>query len=131
MAKPVILCVDDEKIILDSLKAQLKEKFGNVYMYEVAENADDAMEVINELNEDGYDILIVVSDWLMPGVKGDDFLIDLHKKYPRIIKLMLTGQADEEAIERARKHANLHRCIHKPWTEEELVEAIKTGMAKL
>ncbi len=131
MAKPVILCVDDEKIILDSLKAQLKGKFGNVYMYEGAENADDAMEVINELNEDGYDILIVVSDWLMPGIKGDDFLINLHKKYPKIIKLMLTGQADEEAIERARKHANLHKWIHKPWTEEELVEAIKTGMAKL
>ena len=131
MAKPVILCVDDEKIILDSLKAQLKGKFGNVYMYEVAENAGDAMEVVDELNEDGYDILIVVSDWLMPGVKGDDFLINLHKKYPKIIKLMLTGQADEEAIERAKKHANLHQCIHKPWTEEELVEAIKTGMAKL
>ena len=100
-------------------------------MYEVAENAEDAMEVINELSEDGYDILIVVSDWLMPGVKGDDFLINLHDKYPQIVKLMLTGQADAEAIERARKHANLHRCIHKPWTEEELVEAIKTGMAKL
>ncbi len=131
MAKPVILCVDDEKIILDSLKTQLKGKFGNVYMYEVAENAGDAMEVVDELNEDGYDILIVVSDWLMPGVKGDDFLINLHKKYPNIIKLMLTGQADEEAIERAKKHANLHKCLHKPWTEEELVEAIKTGMAKI
>ncbi len=131
MAKPVILCVDDEKIILDSLKAQLKEKFANEYLYEVAESADDAMEVVDELHEDGYDILIVVSDWLMPGIKGDEFLIALHKKHPKIIKLMLTGQADEEAIERARKHANLHQCIHKPWTEEELVEAIKTGMAKL
>ncbi len=82
MAKPVILCVDDEKIILDSLKAQLKEKFGNVYMYEVAENADDAMEVINEHSEDGCEILVVVSDWLMPGIKGDEFLIALHKKHP-------------------------------------------------
>ena len=131
MAKPVILCVDDEKIILDSLKAQLKGKFGSAYMYEGAENAEDAMEVIDELIEDGCEILVVVSDWLMPGIKGDDFLIDLHDKYPQIVKLMLTGQADEEAIARARKHANLHRCIHKPWTEEELVEAIKTGMAKL
>ena len=131
MAKPVILCVDDEKIILDSLKAQLKGKFGNVYMYEVAENADDAMEVVEELVEDGHDILIVVSDWLMPGIKGDEFLINLHKKYPKIIKLMLTGQADEEAVQRAKKHANLHKCIHKPWTEEELVEAINTGMTKL
>ncbi len=131
MAKPVILCVDDEKIILDSLKTQLKELFGKDYLYEVAENAGEAMEVVDELNEDGYDILIVVSDWLMPGTKGDEFLIDLHKKYPKIIKLMLTGQADEEAVERAKKHANLHQCIHKPWTEEELVEAIKTGIAKI
>jgi len=131
MAKPVILCVDDEKVILDSLKAQLKQRFANEYLYEVAESADDAMEVVDELYKDGYDILIVVSDWLMPGIKGDEFLIKLHKKHPKIIKLMLTGQADEEAIERARKHANLHRCIHKPWIDGELVEAIKTGMEKL
>ena len=131
MAKPVIICVDDERIILDSLKEQLKELFGKDYMYEVAENADDAMEVVEELVEDGHDILIVVSDWLMPGIKGDEFLINLHKKYPKIIKLMLTGQADEEAVQRAKKHANLHKCIHKPWTEEELVEAINTGMTKL
>ena len=131
MAKPVILCVDDEIIILDSLKAQLKEKFGKGYIYEVAENAGDAMEVIDELKEDGSDILVVVSDWLMPGVKGDEFLIGLHKRYPEIVKLMLTGQADEEAIQRARQHANLHRCIHKPWSEEELVQAIQTGLMKL
>jgi len=131
MAKPVIICVDDERIILDSLKEQLKELFGKDYIYEVAENADDAMELVEELVEDGHDILIVVSDWLMPGVKGDEFLINLHKKHPKIIKLMLTGQADEEAIQRAKKHANLHKCIHKPWTEEELVEAIKTGIAKI
>ncbi len=131
MAKPVILCVDDEKIIRDSLKAQLKEKFGSLYMFEVAESADDAMEVIDELTEEGYDIRIVVSDWLMPGVKGDDFLINLHKKYPKIVKLMLTGQANEDAVTRARKHANLHQCIHKPWSETELVDAINSGIAQI
>ena len=131
MAKPVILCVDDEKIIRDSLKVQLKEKFGSLYMYEVAESADDAMEVIDELTEEGYDIRIVISDWLMPGVKGDDFLIDLHKKYPKIVKLMLTGQANEDAVTRARKHANLHQCIYKPWSETELVDAINSGMAQI
>ena len=100
-------------------------------MYEVAENADEAREVIEELVEEECDILIVVSDWLMQGIKGDEFLIALHKKYPNIVKVMFTGQADQEAIERAKLHANLHRCIHKPWREAELVEAIKTGVAKL
>ena len=131
MAKPVILCVDDEKIILDSLKTQLKEQFGTQYLYEVAENADDALEVIEELEEDGLDVLVIVSDWLMPGLKGDEFLIQVHQDHPEIVKIMLTGQADDEAVERARKGANLHRCLHKPWTEVELVETINTGLEKL
>ena len=131
MPKQVILCVDDEKIILDSLRKQLKNKFGNKYFYDFAENADDAFEIIEELAEKSYDILVIVSDWLMPGMRGDEFLIKVHKKFPRIIKVMLPGQADEKSIENARKNANLHRCIYKPWSEEELVNAITTGMEKL
>ena len=131
MAKLTILCVDDEKMILDSLKTQLKTSFGTRYLYEMAENADDAMEVIDEISEDGMDVIVIVSDWLMPRMKGDEFLIRVHEKYPNIVKVMLTGQADEEAVERARKHANLHRCIRKPWTAEELVETIESGIATL
>jgi CheY-like chemotaxis protein len=131
VSKPVILCVDDEKIILDSLKTQLKARFGKEYGYETAESAPEAMDLIGELDEEGCSIVIVVSDWLMPGIKGDDFLIALHEKHPEIVKLMLTGQADEAAIERAKEHADLHKCLHKPWDEDELIDAIKSGMAKL
>lgn len=128
MSKNVILCVDDEKIILDSLKTQLKAHFGEKFLYEVAENADDAMELIDELHDDGLRILVIVTDWLMPGIKGDEFLAQVHKKYPEIVKVMLTGQADSEAIERARKYANLHRYIPKPWAAEVLFEAIESGL---
>jgi len=68
---------------------------------------------------------------LMPGMKGDEFLIKVHQKFPGIVNVMLTGQADEEAIKRAKNLANLHACIFKPWSEEELVETIKTGLRKL
>ncbi len=131
MSRQVILCVDDEKMILDSLKIQLKDRFGDRFTYEVAENANDAMELIEELEEDGLDIIIIVSDWLMPGIKGDEFLIKVHQKFPKIVKIMLTGQADDTAIKRAVENANLHRCLHKPWTEEELVDTINTGLARL
>ncbi|MDM8549685.1 response regulator [Desulfobacterales bacterium HSG2] len=131
MSKKVILCVDDEKIILDSLKSQLKKRFASEYMYEVAENADEAFEVIEELAEDGLEILIIVSDWLMPGMKGDEFLIHIHKMFPAIVKVMLTGQADEEAVENVRRNADLHRCLYKPWTEEELVDTILSGLEKV
>ncbi|MDY6993316.1 MAG: response regulator [Pseudomonadota bacterium] len=125
---PVILCVDDEVVVLDSLKIQLKQEFGDSYLYEVAESADEALEIIEELHEDEVNILVIVSDWLMPGMKGDEFLIRVHEKFPHILKVMLTGQADQEAIDRAHHEAHLHRCLHKPWNGKELIEIIKTGL---
>jgi CheY-like chemotaxis protein len=124
--KKIILCVDDEKIVLNSLKSQLKNKFGSQYRYEMAESASEAMEIIEEIHEE-YEspvMLIIVSDWLMPEMKGDEFLIQVHEKYPNTIKMMLTGQADEDAIERARNYANLRKCLAKPWNEQELLEDI-------
>lgn len=129
MPESAIICVDDEVVILDSLKKQLKRKFGDRFIYEVAESAEEAWEIIEELNEDGIDIIAIVSDWLMPGTKGDEFLIQIHQRFPGIIKVMLTGQADNDAIERAKQEANLHACLYKPWTEEELTQIIKTAIS--
>lgn len=128
MSNSAILCVDDEMIILDSLKEQLKRIFGDKYIYEVAESASEAWEIIDELQESQVEVLIIVSDWLMPEVKGDEFLIKVHQKFPGIVKVMITGQADFEAIERASKDAALHRCLYKPWTEQELAETITSGL---
>ena len=131
MSKPVILCVDDERVILHSLKTQLRAAFGDAYSYEVAEDPDEALEVINELTQEGVKITLIVSDWLMPGMKGDEFLIRVHQQFPDIIKVMLTGQADESAINRAKAEANLHTCLFKPWSEAELVEIIKSSLSEL
>ena len=129
MAKSVILCVDDEKVVLDSLKTQLREAFGNEYQYEMAEDAEDALEVIDELSQDEIPLLVIVSDWLMPGMKGDEFLIRVHQHFPRIIKVLLTGQADESAIARAKEEANLFRCLLKPWSEQELIETVQSALS--
>ncbi len=131
MSKPVILCVDDERMVLDSLRTQLEAEFGDAYIYEVAEDAEEALEVINDLNNEGISVILIVSDWLMPGIKGDELLIQIHKKYPCIITIMLTGQADEVAIERTKKQANLHRWLSKPWSEADLLETIKSGLSQL
>ncbi len=130
MPNNAILCVDDEEIILKCLGDQLRRHFGDQYIYEFAESADEALEVIDDLNKDEVSIILIVSDWLMPGMKGDEFLIRVHQKFPGIVKVMLTGHADIQAIERARKDADLHRCISKPWTEEELIEAMTSGWDK-
>ena len=131
MGKKAILCVDDESIILDSLKEQIQNKLGSEYIYETAQNAEEGLEVIEELVEDDTEVLIIVSDWLMPGIKGDEFLIEVHKKFPGIVKVMLTGQASEDAITNAKENADLHACLFKPWKEDELISTIKEGLKKL
>jgi DNA-binding NtrC family response regulator len=44
---------------------------------------------------------VIVSDWLMPGMKGDDFLVEAHKRVPTVVKIMLSGQAEQAAVDRA------------------------------
>ncbi|HAX78276.1 MAG TPA: hypothetical protein DCY88_21255 [Cyanobacteria bacterium UBA11372] len=129
MSKAAILCVDDEAPILKVLKEQLKRCFGNQYVYEVAQSAEEAWIAIDELEQDGIQILTIVSDWLMPNVRGDEFLAEVHRRFPNVVTVMLTGQADEAAIERARKQANLYACLYKPWTEEELHQVIRTALS--
>ena len=131
MCQAVILCVDDEVLVLESIEIELKKTFKDAYIYEFAESADEALDIIDELSEDGIDIVVIVSDWLMPGMKGDELLITVHRKYPRIITIMLTGQADLAAIERAKNQAELHALLHKPWDTQELIAAIRSGLAKL
>lgn len=128
MLSKAILCVDDEVIVLDSLKEQLKRRFGNQYLYETAECVEEAWEIIEELQAEDIEILTIISDWLMPGVKGDDFLIQVHQKFPEIVTVMLTGQADQGAIDRAKQQANLYCCLHKPWSEEDLVKIISSAL---
>lgn len=126
--KPIILCVDDEKVILLSLKAQLKSAFGEVYRFELAESAAEALELVDELILEKECVVIVLTDWLMPEMKGDEFIVKLHHKHPNIIKIMLTGQADEEAIEKIYRSEAIFRCLKKPWSEQDLVDCIKAAI---
>lgn len=130
MPSKAFLCVDDEKEVLISLKTQLKKRFGKSFLYEMAESATEAWEVIDELNEEGVEILIIITDWLMPGIKGDQFLIQVYQKYPEITAIMITGQADENAILRAKCQANLYKCLSKPWDEDELIQTITSAWGR-
>ena len=86
MSKLSILCVDDEVIILNSLLRQMQAAFGDSYVYETSENAEEALEILEELQQENTDVIVIVSDWLMPGMKGDEFLIEIQKKIPMLSK---------------------------------------------
>ncbi len=120
MTKQVIICVDDETTVLRSLKTELKEALGKDYLIEIAESGEYALELIEELLEDGYEIPLIISDYIMPDMKGDELLKRVHLISPKTLKVMLTGQADIEAVGNAIKYAKLYRYIAKPWQAEDL-----------
>ncbi|MFB2937661.1 response regulator [Aerosakkonemataceae cyanobacterium BLCC-F154] len=128
MKKPIVLCVDDEVTILDSLKIELKAILGNDYLIETAECGADALELIEELVADNYQIALVISDYIMPDLKGDELLRLIHELIPETLKILLTGQADLEAVGNAIKYARLYRYIAKPWQTEDLKLTVKEAV---
>ncbi|AOP34704.1 hypothetical protein A0128_13085 [Leptospira tipperaryensis] len=123
-----ILFVDDEALILMSMKSQVKRHLGDGYRYETALDAGEAWQIIEELVHEDVRILIIISDWLMPNVKGDEFLRQVHSKYPDIQKVIVTGHADDSSIEALKKEINLRSYLKKPWDERELVSTITTAL---
>ena len=128
MSRQVIICVDDERTVLRSLKAELQEAVGNDYTIEMAEGGEEALELIEELLEDGDEVLLIICDHLMPDMKGDELLKQAHIILPKSIKIMLTGQADIGAIANAINSANLYRYITKPWQSEDLKLTVKEAL---
>ncbi len=122
--RPVILCVDDEKSVLSTLKQQLSVDLNEEFEIEIAESADEALEVIEELQVDSVRIAAIISDQIMPGMKGDELLIEVHQSDPDIPKILLTGQASLIAVQNAINKASLYRYISKPWERNDLTMTV-------
>ncbi len=125
MKKLNILCVDDEKIILDSLQEQIVNRLGKEFDCELAEGGEEALELIQDILSDKGDIAVVISDQLMPGMTGDEFLIKAHALIPNTPKILLTGQAGIDAVKNAINNARLYRYVNKPWEENDLMLTIE------
>lgn len=124
MKSEAILCVDDEAIILMAMKRELKAHFKERFRFETALDAAEGLRIIDALSEDGVSVILVISDWLMPGMKGDEFLMTIRSLHPNIQTIMVTGHADPHSIERTIKEAGAFKVLQKPWNRNELIEAI-------
>jgi class 3 adenylate cyclase len=128
MTKQVILCIDDERNVLDSLKIELLDVLDRNYLIEVAEGGEEAIELVEELLEDDYEILLVISDYIMPNLKGDEVLIRIHQISPKTLTVMLTGQSVIEGVANAINYANLYRFISKPWNPHDMQLTVKEAI---
>jgi len=123
--KQAILCVDDEAILLFALVQELKKDFGDAFVYEKASDADTALQIIDELAQDGITVILIISDWLMPGIKGDEFLELVNRNNPGIKAIMITGHADTTALEKVKSNPSVIAILKKPWDALELKNIIR------
>jgi signal transduction histidine kinase/FixJ family two-component response regulator len=128
MKKPIIVCIDDEPTVLSSLKRELKTVLGDAVEIETALGGIDALELIEELIEEGSNIALVIVDYIMPDLKGDEVLKRIHDVLPDTLKIMLTGQATIEGVTNAINSAKLYRYIAKPWQREDLSLTVKQAL---
>jgi diguanylate cyclase (GGDEF)-like protein len=112
-----ILIVDDEINILQAIKRQLRGKFD----IDLAQGGEEALALIND---NGPNYAVVVSDMNMPGINGLELLEYFKIQSPNMIRIMLTGNADQETAQKAVNQGEVFRFLTKPCTPEQLIEVI-------
>jgi len=128
MNTKVFLCVDDDATVLTALRTLLSKSLGNGVTVEIAESGQEALEICEELRAQGDELSVVISDFIMPSMRGDELLVRLHEQSPQAIKIMLTGQSDVEGIKRAINEANLYRFLEKPFVNDDLMLTAKSAV---
>jgi diguanylate cyclase (GGDEF)-like protein/PAS domain S-box-containing protein len=125
-----IICVDDQPGILKSLGEQLKRSLGQGYEIELVDSGAEAIALCAELVAEGIQIPLIISDQIMPEMMGDELLIKLHALYPDTLKILLTGQANADAVGNLVNAAALYRYVTKPWDETDLILTVEEALRR-
>ncbi len=107
----IILCVDDDKTVLTALRTLLSNTIGADCRVEIAESGQEALEIVDDYAAEGRVVDVVISDFIMPQMRGDELLVRLHERNPGMVKILLTGQSDFSGVKRVINEANLYRFI--------------------
>lgn len=124
-----ILCVDDDRFVLEILKEQLSRSLGHEFIIETAESAFEALDIVDEFITEGLVPGVVISDQIMPEMNGDEFLIKLSEKHPNTIRILLTGLAEKKHVNNVINKVGLYKFISKPWDVDDLNLAVKEAIS--
>ncbi len=118
-----ILVVDDEEAILDIMTIVLAREG---YDLHTASSAEEGLKKLREIP----DLSLIISDQIMPGMTGVEFLEQALSIRPDAQRVLLTGFTDTDAIINAINKGRIHLYISKPWRKEELLYTINQLLAK-
>jgi DNA-binding NtrC family response regulator len=116
----VVLFVDDEESVLGGIRDALRREPFDIL------TARSSSEGLAALAANKVDV--VVSDEQMPGMSGSEFLALVREKYPRTIRLILSGQATLESAVRAINEGEIYRFLLKPCNSVQLGHTIRDAL---
>jgi len=120
--KDKVLLVDDDAMVLAGLKRQLRDRFS----IDTALNGEEAMKQVSENGP----YAVIISDFMMPGMNGVEFLARVKKTHPDTIRMMLTGTADMPTAIRAVNEGNIFQFHPKPCPADTLCQAIQSAIGE-
>lgn len=86
----------------------------------IAVNATDAMQHLNS----HPDIRVIFCDQRMPGKTGVQFFEEIRSRYPKPIRILLTGYSDIDSVIDSINLGNVFRYVKKPWNDADILGAI-------
>ncbi len=119
MAKPVVLAVDDDAVVLSAVQRDLRRKYGKDYRIVGADSGAAALEALGQLQLRSDPVALMVVDQRMPHMTGVEFLAQAIRIYPDARRVLLTAYADTEAAIRAINDIRLDHYLSKPWDPPE------------
>lgn len=106
-----VLFVDDEEGNLKAFKASFRRDMDVL----LANSGKDALEILERES-----VHVIISDQRMPGMTGSEFLTIARERHPRVMRMLLTGYADLEAVVSAVNNGGIYAYATKPWDENDL-----------
>lgn len=107
-----ILLVDDDAGVLAALRRVFQREN---YQMHFARSGDEGLKVLSK-----HSIHLVISDFMMPGMNGSEFLSQVRERWPDTIRIMLTGHGHTEAVMGSVRDGAVYRFILKPWNDDDL-----------
>lgn len=120
--KEAIICIDDERSLLFSLQHQISTELSDI-LIECAESGEEAFELLKELQSLGIDVRFIITDQMMPGIKGNEIIEIIQKLNPEITCILLTGYTQLETIKELEQTQKV-KIISKPWEKGELISIL-------
>lgn len=117
-----VLFVDDNKLTLTVIRDLFKDE--EIVLY-TSESAEEALCLMRQ-----RDIAVVVSDNVMPGMSGVEFLSCLKTVSPDTVKILMSAYADLTSALAAINRSEVFRYVLKPWQDEEMLGAVREGVRR-